>query len=85
MTRRAGALATLAVACATAGAFAADRERAPEETLERGRPEASLPVGDTPTLPGQVVEGLQHLRLHPGVDGLDVSETAHRPPAPGKE
>ena len=78
-------MAVLAVACATSGAFAADRERLAEEPREDGRPELPVPVGVTPPLPGQVLDGLRHLRLHPGAAGLDVSETAHRPPAPGKE
>jgi len=70
----------LALACAAAPAFAADRdERTADRPKEPTHAEISLP-GGLGTLPvGRAIDGLNRLRLRPARNGCDVSETAHRP------
>jgi len=85
MLRRTAPLAALVLAFAAATGFAAERGRAPEAQPSPERAEVPLP-GGIGTLPvGKALESLSHLRLRPAQNGLDVSDTAHRPAAHSAE
>ncbi|HLY37400.1 MAG TPA: hypothetical protein VKU61_05150 [Candidatus Binatia bacterium] len=84
MLRRTVPLAALALAFAAATGFAAEPERAPEPQRRPDRVEIPLPGGLAVPL-GKAVESLSHFRLRPAQNGLDVSETAHRPATRGAE
>ena len=79
MLRRTVPLAALALAFAAATGFAAERERAPEPQPRPSHAEVPLSGGFGTVPVGKAVESLSHLRLRPAQNGLDVSDTAHRP------
>ena len=85
MLRRTAPVAALALAFAAAIGFAAERDRAPEPQRRPDRVEVPLPGGFGSVPVGRAVESLSHFRLRPAQNGLDVSETAHRPATRGAE
>jgi hypothetical protein len=85
MLRRTAPLAALALAFAAATGFAAERERAPEAQRRPERGEIPLPGGLGAVPVGKAVDCLSHFRLRPAQNGLDVSQTAHRPATRGAE
>ena len=78
-------LAALALAFAAATGFAAEHERAPAPQPQPGRAEVTLPGGLVTVPVGKALESLSHLRLRPAQNGLDISDTAHRPATHGAE
>ncbi len=73
-------LAALAVALAILPAAAADRD-ADAPRAEKSEREVALPVPGMPAVRiDHALDGLRHLRLRPGQDDLDVTETARRRP-----
>jgi hypothetical protein len=80
LTRTRALLATLALAMAVLPVRAAERQpdtgRASETQEEKPSPPQALQL---PSL-RQALKGLKRLRLHPGRDNLDLSETARNRP-----
>ena len=85
MLHRMASVAALALAFAAATGLAAERERAPEPQRRPDRVEIPLPGGLGAVPVGRAVESLSRFRLRPAQNGLDVSETAHRPATRGAE
>ena len=79
MLLRAAPLAALALAFAAATGLAAERERAPEPQRRPERVEIPLPGGLRSVPVGRALESPSHFQLRPAQNGLDGSETAHRP------
>jgi len=85
MLRRTAPVAALALAFAAATGFAAERERTAEPQRRTDRVEVPLPGGLGAVPVRKAVESLSRFRLRPAQNGLDVSETAHRPATRGAE
>jgi len=72
-------LATLPVAAAELDADAPQPKEPSQQTLE-------LPIPGVPAVRvDRALDGIRQLRLRPGQDGMNVTETAHTHPAPGTE
>jgi hypothetical protein len=69
----------LALAATPAAAIDPDTTVKPVEDTTDGNFATSLPDASTAPI-RRAVESLQRLRLHPGADGLDVSETTRMRP-----
>ena len=80
----------LALAVAVSPALAAEHSRstAPPTEQQRTEPQRTEPQRTEPPAPlamppvRDVLQGLKHLRLHPGQDALDAAETARKRPEP---
>jgi len=77
-------LAALAVSLAAIPAAASDPDVAPKPVHDVGDPklETFVPQATTPSI-RRALDGLQRLRLRPGVDGFDVVETTRGRPHNG--
>jgi hypothetical protein len=78
VTRKRSIVMALALAVAVTPAFAAERgagtaSRTEQRQTEQPAPPATFPVRE-------VLQTLERLRLHPGHDALDVTETARKRP-----
>jgi len=81
VTRKRSIVMALALAVAVTPALAAERgARAAPRTEEQRRTEPPAPPAPSPAR--DVLQTLERLRLHPGQDALDVTETARKRPEP---
>ena len=85
VTSRRAVIATLAVMCAAVPVFAGEPDRQTEQLPKPTRVEIPLPPGMQAPPIDKAIESLSRLRLRPAQNGLDVSETAHRPAERGSE
>ena len=80
MTRK-RSIVTLALAVAVTPALGAERGGRTVPRMEQ--PRTPPPASSQTTSPVRdVVQSLEHLRLHPGQDGLDAAQTARKRPEP---
>jgi hypothetical protein len=85
VTRKRNIVMALALAVAVSPALAAEHSRstAPPTEQQRTEPQRTEPPAPLAMPPVRdVLQGLKHLRLHPGQDALDAAETARKRPEP---
>jgi hypothetical protein len=81
VTRKRSIVMALALAVAVTPALAAERGGRTVPRMEQPRTQQPAPSQTTSPV-RDVLQSLEHLRLHPGQDGLDAAQTARKRPEP---
>lgn len=84
MRGTASLLAAIVLAALTPSALFAEVTEKADPASERLEIVPTLPGMKRPSV-GEALRGLERLRLHPGRDGLDISETSRRRPVAARE